>query len=315
MMSLRSRGVLLILGLSLTLISPRSLQAGPFSAIYSFGDSLTDTGNAFLATGGANPPPGYFNGRFSNGPLWIDQFAGYLGLAPLTPAIIPGGTNYAVAGAMSGVGNSPVGAPNLLTQIGIFQANLGGGAADSSALYTINIGGNDFLGGQTDPTIPAANVSLAIQSLAALGATRILVLDTELLGYTPRALSLLNPIQQAGLNLISTAYSAQLQANLAGLGSTLGISIYLTDILETSAKVHANPAAYGFTNITDGAYLVGNFAATGYLYWDDIHPTTAGHALIAQRALAAIPEPSTLVLWGMGTLALGWARRRHQTAA
>ncbi len=313
-MSLRSVGVLLFLGVSLTLTSIRPLQAGPFSAIYAFGDSLTDTGNVFLATGGTNPPPGYFNGRFSNGPLWIDQVTTHFGLAPLTPAIVPGGTNYAVGGAMSGLGNSPVGAPNLLTQIGIFQASLGGGAADSSALYTINIGGNDFLGGQTDPTIPAANVSLAIQSLAALGATQILVLDTELLGYTPRALSLLNPVQQAGLNLICTAYSAQLQANIAGLRSTLGISIYLTDILETSAKVHANPAAYGFTNITDGAYLVGDYAATGYLYWDDIHPTSAGHTLIAQQAIAAIPEPSAMVLLGMGTLALGWVHRRHQTA-
>ncbi len=313
-MSLRKAGVLLILGLSLTVIPIRALQAGPFSAIYAFGDSLTDTGNAFLATGGATPPPGYFNGRYSNGPLWIDHVAAHYGLAPLTPAFVPGGTNYAIAGAASGLGLSPVGSPNLLSQIGLYQSNLGGGTADPGALYTIMIGSNDFFGGELNPAVPASNVSLAIQSLAALGAHRVLVLDTGLLGNTPRALATLSPIQQAGLNALALGYSNQLQTDLAGLRSTLGISIYFAEILKASANIHANPAAFGFSNVTDGAYLVGNYAATGYLYWDDIHPTAAGHALIAQQAVAAIPEPASQILLGLGTLMLGLSRRICQKA-
>lgn len=314
-MSLRSAGLLLIVGLSLTVTPCRELQAGPYSAIYAFGDSLTDTGNAFLATGGATPPAGYFNGRYSNGPVWIDHLAVNYGLAPLTPAFVPGGTNYAIAGATSGLGLSPVGSPNLLSQIGLYQSNLGGGTADPGALYTIMIGSNDFFGGELNPAVPAGNVSLAIQTLASLGARRVLVLDTGLLGNTPRALTTLSPVQQAGLNALAVGYSNQLQTDLATLQSTLGISIYRADILKTSAKIHANPGAYGFSNVTDGAFLVGNYAATGYLYWDDIHPTAAGHALIAQQAIAAIPEPSSVLLLGLGTLVLGLARRTSRTAA
>jgi phospholipase/lecithinase/hemolysin len=315
MMRLRSVGVLLIVGLSLTVSPVRGLQAGSFSAIYGFGDSLTDTGNVFLATGGATPPPGYFNGRFSNGPLWIDHLAVHLGVAPLTPAIIPGGTNYAVGGATSGTGFAPLGSPNLLTQIGLYQSNLAGGFADPNALYTINAGGNDFLGGELNPAVPAANIGLAIQALAALGARHVLVLDLELIGSTPRALASLSPPQQAGLNLLSSSFSSQLRTTVAGLRSTLGIHLAMADIFDTFEKVHASPGAYGFSNVTDGAYLVGDYAATGYLYWDDIHPSAAAHALMGQQAIAAIPEPSAIVLLGLGTLVLGLARRTSRTAA
>ncbi|MFM7172253.1 MAG: SGNH/GDSL hydrolase family protein, partial [Caldilinea sp.] len=154
---------------------------------------------------------------------------------------------------------------------------------------TINAGGNDFLGGELNPAVPAGNISLAIQALAALGARHVLVLDLELIGSTPRALATLSPLQQAGLNLLSQNFSDQLQANVAGLRSALGIQIAMVDVFDTFAKVHANPGTYGFSNVTDGAFLVGDYAAAGYLYWDDIHPSAAAYFLMGQRAIAAIP--------------------------
>ena len=48
-------------------------HAGSITSIVSFGDSLNDTGNLSLATGGAYPAsPPNFNGRYSNGPIWLD---------------------------------------------------------------------------------------------------------------------------------------------------------------------------------------------------------------------------------------------------
>ena len=39
-----------------------------------FGDSLSDTGNMFFLSKQLIPPgPLYFDGRFSNGPNWVDQ--------------------------------------------------------------------------------------------------------------------------------------------------------------------------------------------------------------------------------------------------
>ncbi|MHC4946335.1 MAG: hypothetical protein ACYTG7_25250, partial [Planctomycetota bacterium] len=46
-----------------------------FTGLWSFGDSLTDTGNTFALTGGSFPlSPPYFDGRFSDGPVWIESF-------------------------------------------------------------------------------------------------------------------------------------------------------------------------------------------------------------------------------------------------
>lgn len=61
---------------------PLAAQAGsmPFSRIVAFGDSLSDIGNFYRLTGGVLPPPPYDNGRFSNGPLWIEYLADDLGM-------------------------------------------------------------------------------------------------------------------------------------------------------------------------------------------------------------------------------------------
>src|SRR5688500_20170645 len=45
----------------------------PFSAVFVIGDSFSDTGRAFSAIG--IPPFPYYNGRASNGPLWIENLA------------------------------------------------------------------------------------------------------------------------------------------------------------------------------------------------------------------------------------------------
>lgn len=56
-----------------------------------FGDSLSDTGNLFQKTAGLLPPsPLYFNGRFSNGALSVEQLAQSLGLS------LSSSTNFAI---------------------------------------------------------------------------------------------------------------------------------------------------------------------------------------------------------------------------
>jgi outer membrane lipase/esterase len=78
------------------LLTATHASALPFTNVYVFGDSLMDVGNVYTATGGATPPsPPYFNGRWSNGPLAVDQFAADYGVT-LKPSVL-GGTGYAGA--------------------------------------------------------------------------------------------------------------------------------------------------------------------------------------------------------------------------
>jgi phospholipase/lecithinase/hemolysin len=127
-------------------ISAGQAFAGPYSAIYSFGDSLSDVGNVFIATGGAEPASPYVNGQFSNGPVWVQDLAAMLGLSPLKPSMAPGGGNdFAWGGATAGAGNTMV--PNIVQQVGLFlNAN---GSAPQNALYTFST--TTYLGFSMDP--------------------------------------------------------------------------------------------------------------------------------------------------------------------
>jgi phospholipase/lecithinase/hemolysin len=148
---------------------PCKAIASNFSQFYVFGDSLSDTGNVFAATGGlvnpatAIPPsPPYAPGRFSNSDIWVDFVGDEIGLTPTTfippQASIPTeGVNFAVGGSSSGLDNALVpesGLPGILAQVNLFTQSLQANnqQADPNALYTVWGGANDYLfGGVTDP--------------------------------------------------------------------------------------------------------------------------------------------------------------------
>jgi len=106
------------------------LRAGTIDAIYAFGDSLSDVGNIY-AYSSVNTPPAYpaapyVNGQFSNGNVWVQDLAGDLGLAPLTPSLL-GGTDYAVGGAETSVTpfnlpTSAAGSDLLTAQLPLFES-------------------------------------------------------------------------------------------------------------------------------------------------------------------------------------------------
>ncbi len=68
--------------------------AGSFDGVVVYGDSLSDNGNLYGAIG--FPPPPYYMGRFSNGPVAAEYLAQGLNV-PLT--------DWAWGGATTGIGN------------------------------------------------------------------------------------------------------------------------------------------------------------------------------------------------------------------
>jgi outer membrane lipase/esterase len=92
---------------------------------------------------------------------------------------------------------------------------------------------------------------------------------------------------------MSAGYNGALAAQVVpGLrASSPGLNLYYVDINKLFNDIVASPASYGITNYQAPCYLPNAAvcaAPSAYTWWDDLHPTAAVHALIAQRAVAAI---------------------------
>src|SRR5207342_3439456 len=135
----------------LALAGMGSAQAQEFSALISFGDSLSDAGQY-----AALPPPYYFGaqGSFTTNPddVWTQVLASSFGLS--SAPSIAGGTNYAWGGAPTSFSIPPIPLPltcipaslpcrSVAQQIGSHLAS-NGGVADPNALYTYWAGANDI---------------------------------------------------------------------------------------------------------------------------------------------------------------------------
>ena len=262
-------------------------DAQSFSAIYVFGDSFCDTGNIWLATGGSAPPAPYYEGRYSNGPLWVEQFAATLQL-PVTPFLV-GGTNYAFGGSQL-LQNSYI--PSVPLELE-FYFYLHGGQADPNALYILEGGINDVLlaqnisAAQLGQNIATAIGALELQ-LSGAGARHFLIVNLPDVGLIPIALP-----NAAFASAASVSADSALQQIIANEQYLEGIQINLLDFYAVTEGVVSDPLHDGFSNI-----LTPCLAADGTIcddpahtfFWDAVHPTTAAQGLIAAAAEASI-EP------------------------
>ncbi|MDJ0662342.1 MAG: SGNH/GDSL hydrolase family protein [Crocosphaera sp.] len=306
-------------------VSINSLMASPaiaagFSAIYGFGDSLSGTGNinqiVLEATGGTQtfpPTPPYFEGRFSNGPVWIELLAQRLNI-PLV--------NSAFGGATSGFENTldttlpGIPLPGLQGQIGNFMIN--NPVADPNALYAIWTGGNDYLPTNSmvftpfdNPNQTLINIGTAINSLVEIGAKNIMVLNLPNLGNIPLNNGSVDGVCPENNQFDGDCLNELTMAHNSGLSTLLSnflpnINIIPIDINTLVNNTVKNPSPI-FSNVTDACLNLSPFELCNnpdeFLFWDDRHPTTEGHQLIANLAFDSlgIPEPSTI----LGLLTIG----------
>jgi phospholipase/lecithinase/hemolysin len=247
-----------------------------------FGDSLSDVGNLYAISGSTFPPdPPYWQGRVSNGPVWVEQLAERLNLES-TPD-----NNFAVAGAMTGDGNLNerpdrlnTDLPGLADEIAQFVGSLTG-PADPDALYVVWAGANNFFDPENLTPEGAGQAIIetitAVSTLQSYGAEHILLGNLPDLGLTPDGLA-------SGMGTLLTGfsigYNQALQAALTGYG----LDVVLFDSFTSFNEVVADPSAYGLSNVTtacfDGAQICGN--PDEYLFWDGVHPTTKGHQVLAE---------------------------------
>jgi thermolabile hemolysin len=254
-----------------------SLQSAPsVRNLYVFGDSLSDTGNVFESTQGAQPPnPPYYQGRYSNGPVWVEYLAADLALQQQQI------TNTAYGGATTGSDRNN-GVPSVLTQVQqVSKTQL-----NPQDLYILWAGANDYLTGTTNPTIPVENLSKAITTLVNTGARKILVANLPDLGNLPATRN--EPYAKA-LSSITSAHNQALAKVLQQLEQQTQAKILTLDTHKLYEEAIKNPAKFGFTNVTsacvNGSAICQN--PDQFLFWDGIHPTAATHRILGEQAFAA----------------------------
>lgn len=316
-------------------------QAATYPAIYSFGDSLSDVGNVFAGTADTFPLPGfYFDGRFSNGPNWLDDLSAKLGLS-MSPALL-GGNDFAVGGAQTGetiVNDPPVPVIGLTDQVKSFQ--IVNASPTPGALYTLDIGANDILNAVTalkNGQISYTQMTTTFLNEAVantVGAISDLYADgmRSLLYYEVPDLSVVPDYKDLGSQFAADAGTLARDFNtdvLNAVEDLSGLNVFDIPTFSALDKIVADPSAFGLTNVTTPCFS-GDFETPGSvcadpdqsLFWDGEHPTKVGQALTADLAFdvltgttdpALVPEPSTwaMILIGFTGLGLaGW--RAHRT--
>ena len=298
------------------LATPRLASAqSRYSGIVVFGTSLSDSGNAFALRGEQSTPPDfgldpllvpsapYAAGghHFSNGATWIEQFARSVGLAgsvrPAFATTDSEATNYAVGGARAYDDGINV---NLTQQVTRFLER---GTARSDALYVIEMGGNDIRnafvvyagGGDGALVLQAALGSIAgnIQRLYAAGARDFLVWAVPNVALTP-AIRSLGPAAGGLVTYLTQVFNNNLGGVVAQLSAGLaGSSFVRLDAFAIQNAIVADPSAFSLINVTT-ACVSPNVApfrchdADAFLFWDGIHPTGAGHAILARETASVV---------------------------
>ena len=314
--ALCSSAVVLVLSMS-----AGGAKATPFSDLYFFGDSLSDSG----AYGSLVGP----NSKFTTNPdkVWSENLGERYG-KPVVSAYqasaygfttLASGNNFAVGGAR--VNARPGVMAGALTPLSLFippvsaqvSDYLARGAVNRSALYSVWAGGNDVLlqseivraGGslgvaQAAMVLAANDMTAQISRLQANGAKYVVVMSVPDVGKAPVGASA-GAGGAAVLSSLSTSYNATLSAGLAGSNVLYFDSGKLLD------EVFAKPAAYGITNLTTPACgpsplaslgCAPGSAADGALMADGVHPSGTTHRLISDWVYSTLEGASRVAVLG-----------------
>ena len=181
------------------------------------------------------------------------------------------------------------------------------GISGDDTLFTVWAGANDFFQGRGFSGA-AANIVTALDKLKVNGATSILVPNLPDLGLTPGFYDDVNP---SATTAQATGWSQAFNNQLFGVlqdfaDNNSSVDVYFLDVYSLFSD---------FILLENGEI---NPVYWDLLFWDGVHPTSLGHAVVAGEAyalleagpLTTVPVPAAVWLLGSGLLGLVGFRRR-----
>ncbi|KAF7975264.1 hypothetical protein HWV62_1358 [Athelia sp. TMB] len=238
-----------------------------------FGDSFSDNGNgSYRITNSTWPAdPAYYDGRFSNGPVWVEDVASKLKLT-LHDFAVGGSTsdNHLTQG-YTGF-NSTILVPSALDQLSMYLGGVKANANLGDTLFIILTGANDAF---FDANATGADTAKAVVTIIEKLRKR---------GYIDAATA-------AQLHKWSIEFRAEMKALAAS-------QVTYVDLYALFSELFANPRQYGYdpAEITKSC-LTGAYGEAPrslcsdpdeYIFWDEYHPTTKTHRFIAAAAEEAL---------------------------
>jgi phospholipase/lecithinase/hemolysin len=222
-------------------------------------------------------------------------------------------TNFAVASALAG--NNPNFSPNsylnpsnpqvpgTTNQVALYLSFYGHASPEN--LYVFWAGANNIfqsLGNVSSfvnyPAIAikaADDIAANIATLANAGAKYFLWLNLPPLGEVPyirdNANLLIRDLGKGAGDSAALIFNNELAGDAAALRRKYGIQIFVVNTNSLFNSIVAKPGNYGFVNVKDAGWCGTDGVATcnvdnpnGFLFWDELHPTTAANKILAQFA-------------------------------
>lgn len=294
------RSIFIALGLCCSLM----VSAEPLNKIVVFGDSLSDNGNLYEYMKRQLPlSPPYHQGRFTNGPVWVEHLAKYYFPSDPNAHLL----DYAFGGSgIRGDDDDDDEEEALLSLDREIDSYLLAhhDRADESSLYVVWMGSNNYLAipEEVDSTLNKVNdgIRTSLLRLVSKGAKHILVVNLPDLGKTPAAVDF-DAVDL--LTTFSVRHNAMLGEQVEDLKKEYpSVQWLLLDVGDIFSRAVNFPESYGFTNVTDTCYEAATLSASpqsvlkmvagvksetavdaceGYLFFDPVHPSGPAHEWLA----------------------------------
>jgi len=261
-----------------------------------FGDSLSDDGNVYQLTNRTYPPtPPYYQGRFTNGKVWLDYVRSKLGVKTFNGAYGTGSTDSSVVQGRTGP-DLTIPTPGVVQQISKFIKN-NSKKIFQETTFVVWAGGNDyfFSNFEQTPALVVNRIKKIASTLYKQGARDIIIGNLIPLNALPYVTTMNNQTFTAFVASTVVEHNRLLKQAVKNFANDHAGSIKLMDVYSTIQNILTRPSKFGIVNITSECLdestevEVPCSSPSTYFWWDLFHYTTGVHkqiSLLAQSVLS-----------------------------